>query len=560
MRTKLLHILLCAVLLTLNALSYGKNKPRLFSDKNEQVIQEANETYQNFIDEVNELKNTAPDKIYKDTLNKVIAQNDSNGQVRAAIITCTGLIDDGLYSSIKRRANSALEKGANYIILEIETYGGLVKSADDISKFLILDLSKKARTVAYVNTEAISAGAMISVSCQDIIMRKNTTIGDCAPIQMGSGQGMPEVEREKAESFIRAVFERAAQANNYPEPLLVAMVSRHIKVWRVKNLETDKYEFFKDENLPKDANEYDIAGKELIDNENEILTLTAQKAQEYGIARAVVTDVNEAIAFLAKRDNVTFDTRTIRMEPNWSEQLVRMLNNPTVSAILFMVAMLAVYIELKAPGVGLPGLVAVICFAILFGSRYLTGMATWWEMAVFAVGIFLVALEIFVIPGFGIAGVLGIFFILVSIFAILVPNRPDELPWPKYDFNNEQWRILSSGAWAFTLGFVGFIVLAYILSKYLPKKAFFAGLMLAPAGAGFKVNAQTTVQPGKESPLQVGAVGTAITILRPAGKAKFGEAMADVVAEGDYIQKDKSVKIVLIQGYRVVVREVSETI
>jgi membrane-bound serine protease (ClpP class) len=474
-------------------------------------------------------------------------------QAKAAIITCTGLIDDGLYSSIKRRANSAVDMGATYIILEIETYGGLVKSADDISKFLILDLSKRARTVAYVNTEAISAGAMISVSCQDIIMRANTTIGDCAPIQMG-GESMADVEREKTESFIRAVFERAAQANNYPEPLLKAMVSRHIKVWRVKNLETGKYEFFEDKNLPANANAYDINRKELIDNENEILTLTARKANEYGIARAVVNDVNEAIAFLAKRDNVKFAANMIKSEPNWSEQLVRMLNHPTVSGILFMVGMLAVYMELKSPGLGLPGLLALICFGIIFGSRFLTGMATWWEIAVFAVGVALLAVEIFILPGFGFAGVLGILFILISIFAILVPNRPDELPWPKPDLNNSQWNLLSNGAWSFTLGFIGFVVLAYILSKFLPKTSFWSNLIIAPAQPGVKLHADVTAAPESDAVLAIGMTGTAITILRPSGKAKFGEAIADVVAEGDYIQKEKAVKIVLIQGNRVVVR------
>ncbi len=491
----------------------------------------------------------------------VAALNDVNSEAnqiytaKAAIITCTGLIDDGLYSSIKRRANSAVEMGANYIILEIETYGGLVKSADDISKFLILDLSPKARTIAYVNTEAISAGAMISVSCQDIIMRANTTIGDCAPIQMG-GEGMPEVEREKTESFVRAVFERAAQANNYPEPLLVAMVSRHIKVWRVKNLETGNYEFFKDENLPTNINIYDINKKELIDSEHEILTLTARKALEYGVARAVVKDANEALAFLAERDKVQFSAPLIRLEPNWSEQFVRMLNNPSFSGILLMIGMLAIYMELKTPGVGLPGLVALLCFGIIFGSRFLTGMATWWEIAVFAVGIILLAVEVFILPGFGVAGVLGILFILVSIFAILVPNRPNELPWPKPDLNDSQWNLVSSGAGGFMLGFLGFAVVAYILAKFLPKTGLLRNLILAPAQPGVRMKAEVTALPEKESTLEIGTEGIAITILRPAGKANFNDAIADVVAEGDYIQKNKAVKIIQIQGNKIVVREI----
>jgi membrane-bound serine protease (ClpP class) len=479
-----------------------------------------------------------------------------SGQAKAAVITCTGLIDDGLFSSIKRRANTALEYGANYIILEIETYGGLVKSADDISKYLILDLSQKTKTVAYINTEAISAGAMISVSCQDIIMRKNTTIGDCAPIQMGDK--LEGVEREKAESFIRATFQRAAQANNYPDALLEAMVSRHKKVWRVKDIKTDSYEFYEDGKLPTDAKLYDLKNKELIDNENEILTLTAAKAKEYGIARDVVNDVNEAIAFLAQRDNVTFSPKLLRLEPNWSEQLVRMLNHPTVSGILFMIAMLGVYIELKTPGVGLPGLVAVICFAIIFGSRFLTGMATWWEIAVFATGIILLTLEIFVIPGFGIAGVLGILFILMSLFAVLVPNRPDELPWPKYDFDNVQWQLLSSGAWAFSLGFGGFLILAYILARFLPKTGPFTGLVLAPADKGPVMEIDVTAPPEKTGKLKTGATGIAITKLRPAGQGRFGDAVVDVVAEGDFVEKDKKIKIMQIEGNRVVVRQITD--
>jgi membrane-bound serine protease (ClpP class) len=477
-------------------------------------------------------------------------------EVTAVVISCTGLIDDGLYSSIKRRANTALSGGANYLIFEIGTYGGLVKSADDISKYLILELSQKAKTVAYINTEAISAGAMISVSCQDIIMRKNTTIGDCAPIQMGDK--LEGVEREKAESFIRAVFQRAAEANKYPPALLEAMVSRHKKVWRVKNIKTDSYEFCEDDKLPTDIKLYDLKNKELIDNENEILTLTAAKAKEYGIARDVVNDVNEAIAFLAHRDNVTFSPKLLRLEPNWSEQLVRMLNHPTISGILFMIAMLAVYIELKAPGIGLPGLVAVICFAILFGSRFLTGMATWWEIAVFGIGIILLSLEIFVIPGFGIAGVLGILFILLSLFAILVPNRPDELPWPRYDFNDVQWRILSNGAWGLSLGFAGFLILAYILAKFLPKTGPLTGLVLGPAGKGPQMQIDLTAPPEKTGELKVGDTGIAITKLRPAGQVRFDEAVVDVVTEGDFIEKDKKVKIIQIEGNRVVVRQITD--
>lgn len=143
-----------------------------------------------------------------------VEQNDAGTELptaKAAVIICKGMIDDGLYKSIQRRTQIALDTDVEYIVYEISTYGGLLQSADDISKYFILDIGKKAHTVAYVTTEAISAGAMISVSCRDIIMRENTTIGDCAPIAIGTK--LEGVEREKTESFTRAAFSRAAEAN-----------------------------------------------------------------------------------------------------------------------------------------------------------------------------------------------------------------------------------------------------------------------------------------------------------------------------------------------------------
>ena len=192
--------------------------------------------------------------------NSIVAESPS---VKAAVIVCKGMIDDGLFESIKRRTQIARGEGAEYLIYEIQTYGGLVQAADDISKYLILEVGKEAHTVAYITTEAISAGAMISVSCQDIIMLENTTIGDCAPIVLVPSQKLEGVEREKAESFIRGIFDRAANANGYPRALLRAMVTMQIEVYRVKNIKTGEDEFFETDELPEDANEYDIGGKKL---------------------------------------------------------------------------------------------------------------------------------------------------------------------------------------------------------------------------------------------------------------------------------------------------------
>jgi membrane-bound serine protease (ClpP class) len=462
------------------------------------------------------------------------------------------MIDDGLFKSIKRRTKIALDSGAGYLIYEIGTYGGLLESADDISKYLILEIGKKARTAAYITSEAISAGAMISVSCQDIIMRENTTIGDCAPIAIGSK--LEGVEREKAESFVRAAFMRAAEANGYPAVLLKAMVSMQTEVYRVKNLPADSYEFFESDQLPTDPNKYELDKKELIVRNDELLTLTASKAYEYGIARAQVKDLTGALEFLAKRDDVSFAGEPMVLETNWSEEMVRWLNNPAVMAVLVMLALLGVYVEFNTPGVGLPGLVAVICFVIIIGSKYLVGLANWVEVVLFGVGVMLLMVEIFVLPGFGIAGVLGIICILAGVFGMLVRNPPDRLPWPQSDFD---WEIFTSGVLGLSLGFVGFIILAWLLGKYLPKVQFLSGLMLVPTVAkqGDEVEVSMTTTPeSKTGSVNVGDTGVVVSTLRPAGRAEFGDAVVDVVAEGEFLEAGTNVKITEIYGNRVVVK------
>jgi len=478
--------------------------------------------------------------------------------VTAAVITCKGMIDDGLYKSIRRRSQMAIDEGATYLIYQISTYGGLVKSADDISKYLILEVGKKAHTVAYIATEAISAGALVSVSCKDIIMKKNTTIGDCAPVTLGGK--LEGVEREKAESVLRAWFERAAGANDYPAALLKAMVSLQLKVYRVKNLSPAEgeaeYEFFEQEQMPKDPNKYDLDSAELVVDDDEILTLTAAKAEKYGVARAQVDELEGVFDFLAKRNGVDFADQRLVYKPNWSEQMVRWLNSPAVFSILFMIGLLGVYMELNTPGVGLPGLVAVISFAIIFGSKYLVGMANWIEVALFVLGVLLLAVEIFVLPGFGLAGVLGLICLVAGLFGILTLNPPNEIPWPQTDFD---WKIFTDGALALSVGFAGFVILAYVLSKYIPKLEFFSGLILAPAGAkrGSELEVSYTAPSKKESfVIEVGDRGEVLSPLRPAGTARFKTAVVDVVAEAAFLETGTEVEVVEIHGNRVVVRQV----
>jgi len=478
------------------------------------------------------------------------AEGGGPAEVAAAVIPCKGLIDEGLYSSIRRRTEAAVEAGADYLIYEIGTYGGLVISADDISKYLIHEAAQKAHTVAYVVTEAISAGALVSVSCQDIIMRRNTTIGDCAPVQLGGK--LEGVEREKQESFVRAAFERAAEANGYPSVLLKAMVSIQTEVWRVRNLETFREEFFEAEQLPAESERYDLDNAELIVGDDELLTLTASSAEEYGVARTVVDDIQGALDFLAQRDGVEFTGEPVYLPTTWSEEMVRWLNSPAVMGVLVMLALLGVYLELSTPGIGLPGLVAVLCFAVIVGSKYLTGLANWIEAAVFLTGIVLLLVEFLVLPGFGIAGVAGTACILGGLFGMLVRNPPERLPWPQTDLD---WTVFGNGLLGLAAGFVGFAVLAAVMTRYLPKVRFLSGLVLAPTVSPPPAHPSLTVsaEAGGVAP-NVGDVGKVLSTLRPTGRVRFGETVVDCVAEAEFVEKGTEVRITEVHGNRVVVR------
>jgi membrane-bound serine protease (ClpP class) len=489
-----------------------------------------------------------------DSNEQPLSETNGSTELTAFVIPCKDMVDRGLYESIQRRTNEALDAGAEYIIYDIDTYGGDLMAAFDISNYFLHEANARVHTIAYVSQKAISAGAMISVACEDIIMMEKTTIGDCAPIQMGGK--LEGVEREKVETVTRAAFVNSAEANNYPEALLKAMVTIQLEVYRIQNLGTGEYEFFEGTQLPKDANDYDLENKQLIVKNDELLTLTASQALDYGVARAQVKNLTGVTQFIEARDGVTFAKTPVILKTNWSEEMVRKINHPAVMGILVMVAMLAVYMELNTPGLGLPGLVALICFVIIIGSKYLTGMANWIEVALFVVGLILLCIEVFILPGFGIPGILGISCIAAGLFGMLIKNPPDKIPWPQTQMD---WVLFTNGVLGLVIGFVGFLVFAWLTARYLPKMEFFSGLILMPATTKKpgEIAVSMTAPPDSEQlTVNIGDTGQVVSTLRPIGKAKFANAIVDVVAEAEFLDKGTKVEIIEIHGNRVVVKAV----
>jgi len=192
----------------------------------------------------------------------------------------------------------------------------------------------------------------------------------------------------------------------------------------------------------------------------------------------------------------------------------------------------------------------------IIGSKYLVGLANWVEVALFVLGIFLLLIEFLVLPGFGIAGFSGIICIFAGLFGMLIKNPPDKLPWPQ---DAIAWNDFTWGVVGLSVGFVGFIVLAWVLSKYLPRIQFLSGLILAPAvprQSGEIPLSMTTPPESKTVSVSLGDTGEVVSILRPTGKAKFGDAIVDVVAEAEFLDKGTKVEIIEIHGNRVVVKAV----
>jgi membrane-bound serine protease (ClpP class) len=230
--------------------------------------------------------------------------------------------------------------------------------------------------------------------------------------------------------------------------------------------------------------------------------------------------------------------------------MVRWVNSPAVMGVLVMIALLGVYIEFNTPGAVLPAVVAGICFVIIIGSKYLTGMANWLEIAVFITGLLLLGVEVFILPGFGIAGVLGLLCVFAGMFGMLIKNPPNKVPWPETEID---WQLFDNGILAVFLGVTGFVVLAWLFSKYLPKIPVARKLILA---GPVEADAVQYVMSSEKPLVEIGQKGITLSQLRPSGIAQFGQERENVVSRGEFIDENKEIIIESIEGNNIVVKEI----
>ncbi len=352
-------------------------------------------------------------------------------------------------------------------------------------------------TVAFIDKRAISAGALIALSCEKIAMVPGASIGASTVVD-ATGQK----QSEKYQSYMRSEMRATAEKNGRRTDIAQGMVDEKIIV------------------------------PDLQDDSTSLITLTSEEALKFKMADKIVHSFDEL-----KNAFGLNNTNVIVVTSNWAEDLVRFLNNPIVSSLLIMLGLLGLYTEIKTPGWGLPGTIGLICLALFFGSGYILKLASIIEILIFALGVILLLVEIFVIPGFGIFGIIGIILMASGLFLGLLSDL----------------KIVDSSMISYAIiqlagVFLGTSILIAIMLKYLPKSNVFNKLILHESvkeKSGYAVKDKYANFVGKE--------GIALTDLRPSGTALIDGERIDVVTQGDFIPNSSIIIVKNVEGSKIVV-------
>lgn len=423
-----------------------------------------------------------------------ISSNISAQKVYIAFID--GEIDLGLAPYVKRVVNEAEKNSAKAIIFKINTFGGRVDAATQIKDAI---LNSKVNTIAFIDKRAISAGALIALSCEKIVMVPGASMGATTVVdQEGKKQA------EKYQSYMRSEMRATAEKNGRRTDIAQAMVDETVVV------------------------------SDLQDDSTKLVTLTTEEAVKYKMADTTLTTIEEV-----KKAYGLINEEDVDISSNWAEDIVRFLNNPIISSLLIMIGMIGLFTEIKTPGWGLAGTAGIIALALFFGTSYILQLATIWEIIIFIIGVILLIVEIFVIPGFGVAGFAGIVLMILGLFFGLIS-----------DLDIASTNSISIAIIQLAGSFVMTAVVIYFLWKFLPKSETFNRLILhdnISSKSGYAANTQYEQL--------IGASGSAMTDLRPSGTAMLNGLRVDVITDGDYIPRGSDVTVKRVEGSKVVVEK-----
>ena len=472
---------------------------------------------------------------------------------RVYVIDIRNEIGSGRGTYISDGIQTAEAAGADAIVFDVDTPGGRVDSAVNIIRSI---QDTQVPTIAFVNRQAISAGAMISIACNQIVMTSGGTIGDSAPVNI-QGQEVGE----KAISYIQGTIRATAERENRNPDIAEAMVDKELVLVKLTDGQIIKL-------LPEEyiAREEEGEAMEILCAQGKLLTLSTQQALEYAFVDAQAETLTELLAQyeivevdgtklpltedgIAQRQQdigiseinrlkTLAGARIIEVEATLADRIVFFITNPLISSLLLSLGILGIFIEIRTPGFGIPGFLGLLCVGLFFGGHMLTKIGAEWAFLLFLIGLGLIAVEVFVIPGFGVAGILGITLMLGSVFFVF-----DKA----YEFRTAvMWlsvSVILSG---------GLVILAAFL---LPETQLFRRLALSTV-----MDTQMGYHSSSSEDFQayLGQSGTALTPLRPSGTTRIANNRVDVVTVGDFIAQDSTVKVVNVEGPKVFVEAVED--
>lgn len=405
-------------------------------------------------------------------------------------IPVTGVVELGLAPFISRSLAEAEEAGAVAAVLDIDTPGGRVDAAEQIS-----DALEDARipVYAYVNRRALSAGALIALATDRIYMRPGSTIGAATPV---TGEG--DRASEKIVSAMRSQFRALAEARGLDPRVAEAMVDESIEI-------------------------------EGVVEAGQLLTLSTSEAVALNYAEEVA-DWDALVSQISAGEVAVVETN-----PNWAERVVRFLTHPMVSPFLLSLGFLGLLVEVKTPAFGLAGFAGLGSLALFFGSHLIIGLAGWEVVILLAAGIILLLVEALILPGFGVAGILGITAVLGSIVLSLIGTMPT--------MGDLMVALQVLGTSVLIVGFVGWQLLKRLPDDPRANRIFHREALTRDLGYSSSVSRSELV----------GQEGVAVTDLRPAGTARIGEEQLDVVSGSGWVVAGTPVRVIAAEGYRHVV-------
>ena len=385
------------------------------------------------------------------------------------------------------------------VIIEMDTYGGAVNDADDI-RTRILDFNKPI--YVWINKDAASAGALISIACDSIYMSNGASIG-AATVVSGDGTQAPD----KYQSYMRSIMRSTAEAKGRDPKIAEAMVDQDIKV-------------------------------DSISQEGKVITFSTKEAIEFGFCDAELNSIDEIMT----RQNIN-NYEIVKFDIGSTENIISFFLNPIISSILILLIIGGLYFELQTPGVGFPIIASIAALVLYLIPYYLNGIAENWEIVLFFIGVVLIALEVFVIPGFGIFGIIGLFTSIGALILIMLNNDMFDFTFVvSKDIVNASLSVLIS-VFAF-----GILIL-------------FGGIRFTDSHAFKKISLAETQNSDlgyvskKYSDNLIGKNGKAFTVLRPSGKILINDEIYDATSSGEFIEKNTKVKVISNEGSNLKVKK-----